>query len=136
MSLKENETATLNGSDLAGPDSTKRECTSDDKLECELPKESEVCTYDNLALDLCSNVIYIKLLNVQKLPYPKAVFFVAGNEFCERFSYYGMRSKYKHVILFCGQYKLCKLRFANMGSLFSIRNRATVKWAEVGNLHS
>uniref|UniRef100_A0A224Z6Z8 Oligopeptide transporter 1 n=1 Tax=Rhipicephalus zambeziensis TaxID=60191 RepID=A0A224Z6Z8_9ACAR len=25
-------------------------------------------------------------------PYPKAVFFIIGNEFCERFSYYGMRT--------------------------------------------
>jgi len=28
----------------------------------------------------------------QKLPYPKSVFFIIGNEFCERFSYYGMKS--------------------------------------------
>uniref|UniRef100_A0A0A9WYN2 Oligopeptide transporter 1 n=1 Tax=Lygus hesperus TaxID=30085 RepID=A0A0A9WYN2_LYGHE len=28
----------------------------------------------------------------EKLPYPKSVFFIIGNEFCERFSYYGMRT--------------------------------------------
>eukprot|EP00092_Neocalanus_flemingeri_P014568 GFUD01015717.1.p1 GENE.GFUD01015717.1~~GFUD01015717.1.p1 ORF type:complete len:713 (-),score=202.42 GFUD01015717.1:316-2454(-) len=28
----------------------------------------------------------------QKLPYPKSVFFIVGNEFCERFSYYGMKA--------------------------------------------
>lgn len=28
----------------------------------------------------------------QDLPYPKSVFFIVGNEFCERFSYYGMRT--------------------------------------------
>lgn len=28
----------------------------------------------------------------QTLPYPKSVFFIIGNEFCERFSYYGMKS--------------------------------------------
>ena len=28
----------------------------------------------------------------QKLPYPKSLFFIVGNEFCERFSYYGMKS--------------------------------------------
>lgn len=28
----------------------------------------------------------------QKLPYPKAVAFIVTNEFCERFSYYGMRT--------------------------------------------
>jgi len=28
----------------------------------------------------------------KKLPYPKSVFFIIGNEFCERFSYYGMKS--------------------------------------------
>ncbi|CAB3225263.1 unnamed protein product, partial [Arctia plantaginis] len=27
----------------------------------------------------------------QKLKYPKAVGFIVTNEFCERFSYYGMR---------------------------------------------
>lgn len=30
----------------------------------------------------------------QKHRYPKSVFYIVGNEFCERFSYYGMRSKY------------------------------------------
>ena len=29
---------------------------------------------------------------LQKLPYPKQVFFIVGNEFCERFSYYGMKA--------------------------------------------
>lgn len=28
----------------------------------------------------------------RKMPYPKSVFFIVGNEFCERFSYYGMKS--------------------------------------------
>eukprot|EP00092_Neocalanus_flemingeri_P064379 GFUD01078125.1.p1 GENE.GFUD01078125.1~~GFUD01078125.1.p1 ORF type:complete len:713 (-),score=207.39 GFUD01078125.1:317-2455(-) len=28
----------------------------------------------------------------QQLPYPKSVFFIVGNEFCERFSYYGMKA--------------------------------------------
>jgi len=28
----------------------------------------------------------------KKLPYPKQVFFIVGNEFCERFSYYGMKA--------------------------------------------
>merc|ERR1711944_64104 len=27
-----------------------------------------------------------------KIPYPKQVFFVVGNEFCERFSFYGMKA--------------------------------------------
>ncbi|XP_066154994.1 peptide transporter family 1-like isoform X2 [Euwallacea fornicatus] len=29
---------------------------------------------------------------VKKLPYPKSVFFIVTNEFCERFSFYGMRT--------------------------------------------
>ncbi|BES98582.1 oligopeptide transporter [Nesidiocoris tenuis] len=29
---------------------------------------------------------------LEKIPYPKSVFFIIGNEFCERFSYYGMRT--------------------------------------------
>ena len=28
-----------------------------------------------------------------KYPYPKSVFFIISTEFCERFSYYGMKSK-------------------------------------------
>jgi len=28
----------------------------------------------------------------KKLPYPKSVYFIVGNEFCERFSYYGMKA--------------------------------------------
>lgn len=34
----------------------------------------------------------IKSPNGAKKPYPKSVFFIVGNEFCERFSYYGMRA--------------------------------------------
>jgi len=30
--------------------------------------------------------------DAKPLPYPKSVFFIIGNEFCERFSYYGMKS--------------------------------------------
>lgn len=30
---------------------------------------------------------------LQPVKYPKVVFFIISNEFCERFSYYGMRSK-------------------------------------------
>lgn len=30
----------------------------------------------------------------QKIPYPKRVFFIIGNEFCERFNYYGMCSEF------------------------------------------
>ena len=29
----------------------------------------------------------------KKYPYPKSVFFIISTEFCERFSYYGMKSK-------------------------------------------
>ena len=29
----------------------------------------------------------------EKVPYPKSVFFILSTETCERFSYYGMRSK-------------------------------------------
>lgn len=38
----------------------------------------------------------------QKLPYPKSVFFIISNEFCERFNYYGIRSEYKKKYL-CSQ---------------------------------
>ncbi|XP_049818947.1 peptide transporter family 1 isoform X2 [Aethina tumida] len=40
----------------------------------------------------------------KKLPYPKSVFFIVSNEFCERFSYYGMRTililYLKNILLF------------------------------------
>ena len=42
-------------------------------------------------------------LTFQKLPYPKQVWFIVGNEFCERFSYYGMNGKadiFKEVLIF------------------------------------
>ena len=35
----------------------------------------------------------LSLCSFQKLPYPKAIWFIVGNEFCERFSFYGMKSK-------------------------------------------
>ena len=35
--------------------------------------------------------------NDPKYPYPKSVFFIISTEFCERFSYYGMKSK--HLII-------------------------------------
>ena len=30
----------------------------------------------------------------KNLPFPKSIAFIISNEFCERFSYYGMRSKF------------------------------------------
>ncbi|XP_006624872.1 peptide transporter family 1-like isoform X1 [Apis dorsata] len=30
--------------------------------------------------------------NQKKMKYPKSIFFIVSNEFCERFSYYGMRT--------------------------------------------
>ena len=34
----------------------------------------------------------------EKIPYPKSVFFILSTETCERFSYYGMRSKNTRVL--------------------------------------
>ena len=36
-------------------------------------------------------IIISKSFFFQKLPYPKQIYFIVGNEFCERFSYYGMK---------------------------------------------
>ena len=33
----------------------------------------------------------------KKLPYPKSVFFIISTEFCERFSFYGMKSKFPNI---------------------------------------
>jgi hypothetical protein len=37
----------------------------------------------------------------EKLPYPKSVFLIIATEFCERFSYYGMRSKSQSNVATC-----------------------------------
>nr|CAI5865032.1 unnamed protein product [Callosobruchus analis] len=46
-------------------------------------------TTSNTATDNATNEREIK---PKKLPYPKSVFFIVSNEFCERFCFYGMRS--------------------------------------------
>lgn len=45
----------------------------------------------------CKNEILFIIHFFQKLKYPKAVFFIISNEFCERFAYYGMRSMYLFI---------------------------------------
>lgn len=41
---------------------------------------------------------YQPLLIGRRYRYPKSVFFIIVNEFCERFNYYGLRSKFKIVL--------------------------------------
>lgn len=36
----------------------------------------------------------------KKIPYPKRVFFIIGNEFCERFNFYGMKSEFVRGLKF------------------------------------
>ena len=40
------------------------------------------------------------LLGLERIRYPKSVFFIIVNEFCERFNYYGLRSKFKAFQLY------------------------------------
>ena len=42
---------------------------------------------------------------LEKIPYPKSVFFILTTEACERFSYYGMRGKILEVLKMLGNYK-------------------------------
>ena len=42
-------------------------------------------------MNFCAKIIFI-IFFLQKQPYPKSVWFIVGNEFCERFSYYGMKT--------------------------------------------
>ena len=42
-------------------------------------------------LNFCAKIIFF-IFFLQKQPYPKSVWFIVGNEFCERFSYYGMKT--------------------------------------------
>lgn len=44
-----------------------------------------------LRLVFASGVLLTRFTFFQDLKYPKQVFFIVGNEFCERFSYYGMK---------------------------------------------
>ncbi|XP_006624873.1 peptide transporter family 1-like isoform X2 [Apis dorsata] len=34
----------------------------------------------------------VETTDTKKMKYPKSIFFIVSNEFCERFSYYGMRT--------------------------------------------
>lgn len=47
---------------------------------------------------IARNNLYVSISCIskilQKLKYPRSIFFIISNEFCERFSYYGMRSTY------------------------------------------
>jgi len=47
--------------------------------------------YDNVRLAVCMYVLLFQNNGNGKPPYPKSVGFIIGTEFCERFSYYGMR---------------------------------------------
>ena len=73
---------------------TEEERKKDKELEA---GESQVVSEKSL---LRHSFFYKKivLLHFQKLPYPKSVFFIVGNEFCERFSYYGMKGKSTKVL--------------------------------------
>jgi len=52
---------------------------ADKKEEKDESAVAEVAAYDNE-------------LEEEETPYPYYVFFILGNEFCERYAYYGMRS--------------------------------------------
>lgn len=39
--------------------------------------------------------------DAKKYPYPKAVLFIISTEFCERFSFYGMKSKTSNTSIYC-----------------------------------
>lgn len=56
----------------------------------------------------------------QKLPYPKRVFLILGNEFCERFMFYGLDSKYfvNHQIF---DQIPCLFRFSRVTNEFFFR---------------
>lgn len=55
-----------------------------------IPEENEANNSEN-ALEIVPDVENNE--PTKKMPYPKRVFFIIGNEFCERFNYYGMRSE-------------------------------------------
>jgi len=55
-----------------------------------------------------------------KLPYPKQVFFIIGNEFCERFSYYGMKGNKKYFSFFFS-FSNVILFFSRTFNLFEVK---------------
>lgn len=54
-----------------------------------LTEASHLLSNDQLQLDHDAE---FEISEPKKKPFPKSVFFIVGNEFCERFSYYGMRT--------------------------------------------
>ena len=54
-----------------------------------------VATYSCITLKDCikKSLRYFCFCAFQRLPYPKSIGFIVGNEFCERFSFYGMKGK-------------------------------------------
>lgn len=60
--------------------------------EQEQEQEQESAFHDEQAQLLPIVVLKSTHSKHRKLPYPKQVFFIVGNEFCERFSYYGMKA--------------------------------------------
>lgn len=54
----------------------------------------------NNQLFIIISIFFFLYFHLQPAKYPKAVGFIISNEFCERFNYYGMRSKYFEKILY------------------------------------
>ena len=61
----------------------------------------------------------------EKLPYPKSIFFIISNEFCERFNYYGMRSKFLMEIVESAE--STNLKFPRSHSRFVFDAKTTLR---------
>ncbi|KAF3426272.1 hypothetical protein E2986_13340 [Frieseomelitta varia] len=48
--------------------------------------------FSHLVFHITIFILLFLQLIFQKLKYPKSIFFIISNEFCERFSFYGMRT--------------------------------------------
>ena len=79
--------------------------------EVDKRSKSEVDGYDNE--DKCKQEDYdVEKEKDPKYPYPKSVFFIISTEFCERFSYYGMKSKHLNTTeVSCADFDGIILRF-------------------------
>lgn len=52
-------------------------------------------------IDTNAQLSYVESNRTQNLRYPKRVFLILGNEFCERFMYYGLDSKLLMCLFRC-----------------------------------
>ena len=74
-----------------------------------------------------------------KTGYPSAVWYILGNEFCERFSYYGMHGKVHFILDYFAERHLFIPWSIQLGLAFQIFDNViqqhTSSWIELSNVN-